>query len=81
VTDPAAFVLLEIRVALIGGDQEPGFVLVEGAEGKAGVEVKRFTQHRIAGAGSRTDVDVSYVQAHVDAQLHGFEGLFGGRWS
>ena len=50
VTDPAAFVLSEVRVALVGGDKEPGLVFVEGTEGEAGVEVERFTQHGIPSA-------------------------------
>ena len=43
VTDPAAFVLFEVWVALIGCNEEPGFIFIEGAEGETGVEVERFT--------------------------------------
>lgn len=42
-TDPAAFILSEVWVALIGGNEKPGLIFVEGAEGETGVEVERFT--------------------------------------
>lgn len=66
-TDPAALVLPEVGVVLIGGDEKPGLILVEGAEREARIEVKRLTQHGIVRTGSRTDVDVSHIQSHVDA--------------
>lgn len=66
-TDPAAFVLPQVRDALIGGDQEPCLIFVKTAECKAGIKVKWLAQHSIRGAGSRTHINVTYIKRYIDA--------------
>src|SRR5215207_2507369 len=55
--DPAALVLSDRRVSLIGCDLEPGCLLVAPAEKKTGVHQERLPQWRVDRARSRAHID------------------------
>ena len=64
------------NVSLVGGDQQPGFILIERAEIKAGVHVQWLAEYGIGRTRAGPNIDVMNIKKHIDAKLQYGEGLF-----